>query len=170
MYEVSGVNIVSVLVAKDNVPAEVYFQSKRAHGAEAWFDDRVDRHGRTTYLAQIQRVAHVFATGIIVDALLHNRASKPKFHHVNLSRFNNRGSNANNSNNNNGNKNSRINMPSFAPILARLIHALKAKRYVEKDSVYITNNEGTTNTNEGRQLNRANFNARLENMYESNVN
>jgi hypothetical protein len=58
----------------------------------------------------------------------------------------------------------------MAPILARLIHALKAKGYVERDSVYVTNNEGVTNTNEGRQLNRENFNARLENMYESNLN
>jgi hypothetical protein len=172
MYKVSKVDIVSVLIAKADVPAEVYFQStKRAHGAEAWFDDR----GRTA--AQAQRVSHVFATGIIVDALLSKRPSKPKFHHVNLKRFNyvynNRGSNANNSwsnSNNNGTNNSGINMATMAPILARLIHALKTKGYVERDSVYVTNNEGTTNTNEGRQLNRANFNARLENMYESNVN
>jgi hypothetical protein len=100
--------------------------------------------------------AHVFATGIAVDAMLHHRPSKPKFHQVDLSRY---------YSNNSANSNNTVSTvpfapyspPATAPVLSKLISTLKQKGYIDRDVEYVTSNRGVTNIRRNSPVNSPNF-------------
>jgi hypothetical protein len=155
-YTVTKVDIKSALISKTNVPAEVHIQSKRAQGPEAWYDRGAKR-------SSFMNVAHVFAAGIAVDAMLHNRPSKPKFHQVDLSRYY-----SNNSANSNDTLPYSPRTAATAPILAKLIADLKQRGYIDRDVEYVTNNRGVTNVRRNNS-NRNNNHIWANNGYHSNI-
>lgn len=128
-YEVTKVDVKSLLIAASNAPAEVHIQSGRAQGPEAWFNEPIVK--KFPHI-QLTRTAHVFATGIIIDALLRKRPSIPKFHHVKLAAdFMNR-------------RNKKIQL--MTPVLKKLIRALQSKNYIDKSVSYVAaTNNGVTN-------------------------
>jgi hypothetical protein len=156
-YTVTKVDIKSVLIAKTDVPAEVHIQSKRSQGPEAWYDRGARR--RSSFM----NVAHVFAAGIAVDAMLHNRPSKPKFHQVDLSNYF-----SNNSANSNDTLPYSPRTAATAPILAKLIADLKQRGYIDRDVEYVTSNRGVTNVRRNNS-NRNNNHIWANNGYHSNI-
>lgn len=138
-FQATSVAVKTVVITKPGVPAEVLIHGGRTQGPEAWFDERG--------MGKWPRIIPVFAAGIMVDAMVHGRPSKPKFHvhnlkihdpsytlNVHVGRKRKRVT-VDQRNNSNQNMNGAI---------QRLIRVLQAMGYVDPTAVYETH-YGVTN-------------------------
>jgi len=138
-FQAISVAVKTVVVTKPGVPAEVLIHGGRPSGRDAWFDERG--------MGKWPQVIPVWAAGIMVDAMIRGRPSRPKFHVHNLKIHDPLATNTvrvgskrkrvtlNQRNNSNQNMNGAI---------QRLIRVLQAMGYMDPTAVYDTH-YGKTN-------------------------